>query len=139
MRHEQWKVVFICVAALIVLACSNREEAVFAAIQTGDIHAVERFVKSGADLNQKNEFGFTALSMAAAHGRTEIVKILVQGGADVRATDVYLSSKNKNNRLSWPNLARTAANCSIIQLYSLRSYLLNMFSPLLFAFDQHNE
>ncbi|MCP4647305.1 MAG: ankyrin repeat domain-containing protein [bacterium] len=49
---------------------------------------VERCLKEGADLDYaKNEFGRTALMKAAYWGLEEIVKLLVEAGADINAQD----------------------------------------------------
>lgn len=41
------------------------------------------FFISGAELNTQNKTGNTALHLSAYRGHTEIVKLLVQSGADV--------------------------------------------------------
>lgn len=46
---------------------------------------VELFLEEGADLNEKNEDGNTALHVAAYNGETEIVRLLLDRGADVTA------------------------------------------------------
>ena len=43
----------------------------------------------GADVNAKNDYGYTALIWASSNRQTEIVAMLLEKGADVNATDDY--------------------------------------------------
>jgi hypothetical protein len=53
------------------------------AAKTSDYGQAERLVKSGADLNQSDEQGWTALNFAAGKGDLPMVKLLIEAGADV--------------------------------------------------------
>ena len=44
---------------------------------------VERLLRSGSDVNEKNGQGWTALSLAAKRGYIEIADLLVRSNADV--------------------------------------------------------
>lgn len=44
-----------------------------------------RLIKSGADVNAKNENGRTALMYAAWNNVTDVAKVLIDAGADVNA------------------------------------------------------
>ena len=44
-------------------------------------------IAKGADVNAKDEFGYTPLHHAAWNGRTEIDEMLIADGADVNAMD----------------------------------------------------
>jgi len=58
------------------------------AVISGDIDGVKFFAKSGAELvNQKNIGGATPLLLACREGNLEIVKILIDNGANINATD----------------------------------------------------
>ena len=48
---------------------------------------VELLLENGADLNARNEKGWTALHVAALCGNTRVIKILLGRGADVNARD----------------------------------------------------
>jgi uncharacterized protein len=52
------------------------------AVHNNDVATVDRLIKSGADVNAKNEFGATPMSEAAANGNTTIIEKLLNAGAD---------------------------------------------------------
>jgi ankyrin repeat protein len=62
---------------------------------------VKLLVDKGADLNARQQGGFTALHSAAGHGATEIVTLLLDKGADWQAKtdtgETALSIAEKNN------------------------------------------
>ena len=51
----------------------------------GDLAGVQAELDKGADINAKDEFGYTLLYLAASRGHKEIVKLLIAAGADVNA------------------------------------------------------
>jgi len=53
------------------------------AARAGDSQAVESLLKTGADINQGDDQGWTPLNFAAGRGDLEMVKLLVERGADV--------------------------------------------------------
>jgi uncharacterized protein len=59
----------------------------FDAVTAGDVDGVRRLLAAGADCNQRDGDGATALMLAAHAGNLEMVKFLVGAGADVNATD----------------------------------------------------
>src|SRR5262245_52654289 len=53
------------------------------AVKTGDLASTRELVKSGVDLGQSDEHGWTALNWAAGKGNLEAVTLLVKLGADI--------------------------------------------------------
>jgi len=47
----------------------------------GDVEAVEELLNQGADPNDRNRFGSTALHLAARHGHLTVVELLLAHGA----------------------------------------------------------
>ena len=61
----------------------TNEQAIVAAAGSGDLEAVQEFLKAGVDVNARNAMGSTALIDAAGAGSLDVVKALVAKGADV--------------------------------------------------------
>lgn len=55
-----------------------------ASIAKGDFETVKKLVELGADINQKSE-GLTPVMYAAKYNRTDILKLLIANGADLKA------------------------------------------------------
>jgi ankyrin repeat protein len=62
----------------------------FMAIRDGNRVIIERYLGSGWNVNAQAEWGETALHLAAQNGHLEIVKLLLEHGADVNAKTVLL-------------------------------------------------
>ena len=61
--------------------------ALMKAVQANDAAAVKKLIAQGANVNELDASGDAPLVMAAYQGRTEIVKLLLEAGADVAAVD----------------------------------------------------
>lgn len=61
-------------------------KSLYQAAALGDLEQVNLHIARGTDLNKPDQRGHTALGRAAQGGRTEIVKALVEAGANVNAT-----------------------------------------------------
>lgn len=59
----------------------------FDAARTGDLPMLKEIIAAKFDLNTRDEKGFTALILAAYHGKDEAVKLLMTAGADPCAAD----------------------------------------------------
>ncbi|MHC4540014.1 MAG: ankyrin repeat domain-containing protein [Planctomycetota bacterium] len=53
----------------------------------GDVEQVESLISKGADVNARNENGWTPLHSAAYYGQKEVAQILITKGANVGATN----------------------------------------------------
>ena len=62
-------------------------ESLLDAVSAGDVDLVRKLLAAGADCNERNGDGATALMLAAHAGKLELVKTLIDAGADVNATD----------------------------------------------------
>ncbi len=49
----------------------------------GDLKAVKQHIAAGSDLNAKDEYGSTPLTITATFGKTEVASALLEAGADV--------------------------------------------------------
>ena len=78
-----------------------------AAASNGHTDVVHALVNHGADVNQTDEKGRTAVSVATKAGHLEIVQLLVEKGADVKAKSRRIgiiprqkSAKNRNHHVT---------------------------------------
>uniref|UniRef100_A0A7N0TAD4 Uncharacterized protein n=1 Tax=Kalanchoe fedtschenkoi TaxID=63787 RepID=A0A7N0TAD4_KALFE len=62
-------------------------DALLKAAAVGDEHMIKRCLADGADVNGRDQNGWTPLHRAAFKGKVESVKVLVGGGAKVDAVD----------------------------------------------------
>lgn len=79
---------------------------IFNYIEEGDIKKVKQLIKSGVDINIRNNVGSTILMLASYNGHKEIVKILIENGADV----------NLQNRNGWTALMCVCDDKEIVEL-----------------------
>ncbi|TGZ48126.1 mitochondrial disaggregase [Temnothorax longispinosus] len=79
---------------LVVAFCDTshfKEKRLFRAVQYGNISELKRSIADGIDVNTRHPLGWTALQTAAINQREEIIKILLDNGADVNAGDNFVN------------------------------------------------
>jgi uncharacterized protein len=64
------------------LAASDGTSPLHRAAYQDDLEAVERLIRSGADVKEANRYGVTALSLACTNGNARMVARLLEAGAD---------------------------------------------------------
>jgi ankyrin repeat protein len=69
----------------LLLFSTTRLTPLHAAAGAGCVDVVDLLIKAGADVNAKDDFGWTPLHYAAARGNVEIIRRLVAAGADIDA------------------------------------------------------
>ena len=72
------------IAAVLLVGCGSSVD-IHQAAYDGDIQAVKQHLVDGADVNAKDDDGWTPLLDAATFGHKEIVELLITKGADVNA------------------------------------------------------
>lgn len=77
---------FDIVELLIKNGCENQNKTLSAACFEGDISAVKKFLKAGANVNLKDGV-ITPIKAACIAGHSDIVKLLIDVGADVNLRD----------------------------------------------------
>ena len=70
----------------------TKAEELSAAARRGDAAAVKKLLDEGVDPNTKFRYGVTALTYACDHGHLEVVKVLVERGADLNVKDTFYGS-----------------------------------------------
>src|SRR5262249_8343534 len=61
----------------------------FVAVQFGDPDVTRALLASGADINEKDQDGLTALDWAVVANQTDVVKALLAAGASVNTVDRF--------------------------------------------------
>ncbi|MCU4173617.1 ankyrin repeat domain-containing protein [Carboxylicivirga sp. N1Y90] len=56
---------------------------IHAAAFMGDVNSMKQHIKVGSDLNVKDQYGSTPLSIAITFNRTDVANVLINGGADL--------------------------------------------------------
>lgn len=82
----------ITLVALMVLAQApspNRAEQLQDAARRGDAAAVTKLLDDGVDVNTRFRYGTTALFFACDHGHVDVVKVLLDRGADLTVKDSF--------------------------------------------------
>jgi hypothetical protein len=80
----------------------GQEAAYLKAVEADDLEKVREFIKNGVDINSKDEYGNTALILAAGGGHTQIAKELIANKADLNlqntdgSTALILALSNNN-------------------------------------------
>ena len=75
------------IAAVVLVGCGESQD-IWEAADQGNIEAVKQHLDAGANVNAKDEVGWTLLHTAAFYGHKEIAELLIAKGADVNAKDV---------------------------------------------------
>jgi len=73
----------------LIASAQEKNEEFFAAARKGDTAAVKSFLDKGVDVNSRTRYGATALSYACDKGHVELVKLLIERGADVNVKDTF--------------------------------------------------
>ena len=67
-------------------------EELWEASRRGDLKEVQRLLKAGVNIDGKTRYGVTALGFAADGGHLEVVKLLLESGAEMRTPDSFYSA-----------------------------------------------
>ena len=73
---------FIDMIDLLTSKGANTSDALIDAITIGQEDIAKSMIENGADVNAKNKYGFSALTLAASKGLIDTVNLLVVKGAD---------------------------------------------------------
>lgn len=116
------------------------DSSVIAAAQNGDTVAIDRLLGGGADVNERDEHGWTALNWAAGKGDAKMVAMLLERGADValigrdnrtplmiakaagRRDVVTLLTEAEQKRGIWKDPRDTRKYCKAFRLGELRQF-----------------
>ena len=85
----KFAILFISALALAQAPALTKAEQFQDAARKGDAAAVRKLIDEGVDVNTKFRYNATALFYACDHGHLEVVKVLLDKGADLAVKDTY--------------------------------------------------
>jgi ankyrin repeat protein len=98
------KIILIVMLAIVTISCATTKqgqtshasaketEGLLEAAVSGDIDEVRKLVEAGVDANAADEWGVTALMVAASEGNSEIARLLIDQGADVDRICIHINA-----------------------------------------------
>jgi len=76
-------IVFLVLVFAVTLFAKDKNARLFNAAQNGDLVIVQKLISKGADVNAKDEDGFTPLMLAAKNGHKDVCELLISKGAEI--------------------------------------------------------
>ena len=92
MRSHRAGFVSAAIAAYVVVAgvrANEPEDRLWVAAREGDLATIKKLAAEGVDINASTQYGATALSFAADKGHIEVVRFLLEKGADPNKSDTF--------------------------------------------------
>ena len=83
---------FVALLAAGVASAAEPAADLLAAAAAADVAGVRRALAAGADVDAENRYGRTALSLAAGGGHVDVVRVLLERGADPSQRDWFYDS-----------------------------------------------
>jgi outer membrane protein assembly factor BamB len=90
----------LLIFALMQAAAAPSAEDLFDAARKGDRARVAQLLDAGVDVNAKARYDMTALAFAAGKGHLDVVRLLVERGADVNIPDTFYKMRAIDMALS---------------------------------------
>lgn len=126
----------------------------FEYVKNNNIEKVKGLITGGIDLNSRDDYGWTPLNWAAGRGNLEMVRLLVESGADVlnrgydkrtpyeialaaghgKVADYFQAVIEKSNKEIMDNIEKKRLYCRAYFVRALRE-----FDPTLFSGDLKDE
>ena len=80
------------------------------AARKGDVSKVAEMVEAGMPVDITDEVGWTALITAAINNRTDVVRCLLDKGANVNKQDRDVAILHRNSKWYWLDFAQIGGN-----------------------------
>src|SRR3954463_7253474 len=85
----QWLTTLVAILALAQAPPASKADQLQDAARKGDAAGGRELVDEGVDVNTKFRYGTTALFFACDHGHVDVVKVLLDKGADLTVKDSF--------------------------------------------------
>jgi ankyrin repeat protein len=90
-----------CFVIAVLGACVSYENSIFNVAKDGTAEQMEKIIHGGVDVNKSNEEGLSPLFIAVINDNSEVVPVLIEGGADINSTVNFespldIAIKNRN-------------------------------------------
>lgn len=92
MRPLQLLCLILCISCSPPAWAEEPEVQLWAAARKGELASVKQLLAAGVDVDVRTRYGATALSFACDHGHFDVVRTLVDWGADVNVKDTFYKS-----------------------------------------------
>ncbi len=125
------------IAAVVLVGCGPSVD-IHEATKEGNIVFVRRGLSKGADINAKDDDGFTPLHWTAIKGHKEIVELLIDNGANVNPkgdefgmTPLHKAASKGHREITELLIANGAdVNAKVVSSPTARTALLEGSTPL---------
>ncbi len=89
MIRESIRLFITTLTLTLTIFAQDAKEEFLTAARKGDIEKVKAMLAQGIDVNTRSKYNATALSFACDRGNVELVRLLLEKGADPNATDSF--------------------------------------------------
>ena len=86
------RLVCLVLGVQLALFAGDNDEALLAAARTGDLASVKALCEKGAAIETKTPYGQTPLYLAAMNGHDEVVRFLIEKGANTDVKDSFYNA-----------------------------------------------
>jgi len=86
------RLVCLLLGVQLALFASDNDEALLAAARKGDLASVKQLCEKGAAIEAKTPYGQTPLYLAAMNGHEEVVRFLIEKGANTDVKDSFYNA-----------------------------------------------
>jgi outer membrane protein assembly factor BamB len=88
----KWRVGFVLFALVVGVCSADSARELALAASSGDLKEVRRMVEGGVPVDASDDWGTTPLSLAAKNGQTEVVRYLLDKGADPSTEETFFGA-----------------------------------------------
>jgi hypothetical protein len=88
MKLRYFMMLLVLALLFLVLGCAAKSQLISAS-SSGNVETIKKLLAEGANINERDSNGWTALMYAAWKNNIDAAKYLIESGADVNAKDIH--------------------------------------------------